>query len=165
VGKHCERRKGRELEFVDSFQRGEYRVGSRVPIGCTERITPCDVYFNQAFAASGLSTPYSQLDETTLYSLVTYHTLPVSLSASLPASGSANSSTSNGDGSVIVGDVSGDKVEVVSPIAGSIKLDDLDEGEQTGALTGLGLFEVDTVGDTDMSNHQRRSADDRMNRS
>lgn len=41
----------------------------------------------------------------------------------------------------------GDGMKVVSPVEGVVKKDSLDEGSASGTLSGLELFEVDTVSD------------------
>ena len=105
----------------------------------------------QAFAASGLAKPYFSLEATTLYSLFTYHALPVSLGSAL------NQSTThtlletllplaNGDGAPLVVESNGaDALKIASPVEANVKLDSLDEGSSTETLSGLDLYEVDQV--------------------
>ena len=113
--------------------------------------TLTDLARAQAFTKSGLASPYASLDAATLYSLFTYHAVPLSLSSAINASSSHTLLETlfplpNGDGQVMIAERGQpDGLKVVSPVEAKVKTDSLDEGSSSGTLSGLELFEVDTV--------------------
>lgn len=106
---------------------------------------------DDAFTKSGLASPYASLDAATLYSLFTYHAVPLSLSSAINASSSHTLLETlfplpNGDGQVMIAERGQpDGLKVVSPVEAKVKTDSLDEGSSSGTLSGLELFEVDTI--------------------